>query len=448
MRARSDVVSLYQDQLSLTERHLDSLVADANDTLALLTSLSESFQSVEEQTSTFQSKCEDLLRDQRRLEKLADEVGTDLYYYTYLDKATRRLNAPGASRLVDDDNFVDMIDDIQACVVFMTDHEGYRERDTYLARYSALLTKALHILDHGFSGHLDKCSAEVGKQIAAATSDSARHAIAYGRFAELMAQSYALLPNVHNIFRRLYDMYGRVKETATDRSVYVSSATNMLRSYLTTRDRDVKVLAQKDIEEYQKATKEKSFETASRNYIKQSFERIHSEDEVFVKMFGIEPAWNNAADSVFQVMKQIATTMAHPGYIAPIGNAIQTALQAAELSSICSVVGWLAHEYSIADSDEDEELAARKHREYAARLLVEHLWPFTDKAFEAEIAKSITKAAIQDSALKIDPVVDGVPSSNAHPVVKRAIELLSMFDQAMPKERSVSWSHDAVCHAC
>lgn len=113
---------LYRDQLTLTERHLDGLIDDANATLKLLTSLSNSFQSVETQTSSFQSQCEDLLTEQRRLEVLADEVGTDLYYYAYLDTATRRLNAPGASRLVDDDNLAEMIENIDACIVFMEEH--------------------------------------------------------------------------------------------------------------------------------------------------------------------------------------------------------------------------------------------------------------------------------------------------------------------------------------
>jgi hypothetical protein len=108
----------------VTERHLEGLISNANDALMLLTTLSQSFQSVEAQTSTFQAQCEELLTEQRRLEKLADEVGTDLYYYGYLEKATRRLNAPGASQLVEDDDFGEMVENIDACIKFMTAHVG------------------------------------------------------------------------------------------------------------------------------------------------------------------------------------------------------------------------------------------------------------------------------------------------------------------------------------
>lgn len=106
----------------LTERHLDGLINDASSTLELLTTLSNSFKSVEAQTSSFQAQCEGLVSEQQRLEKLANEVGTDLYYYTYLDTVTRRLNAPGAGRLIEDDGFGDMVENIDACIVFMTGH--------------------------------------------------------------------------------------------------------------------------------------------------------------------------------------------------------------------------------------------------------------------------------------------------------------------------------------
>lgn len=255
----------------------------------------------------------------------------------------------------------------------------------------------------------------------------------------MIADTYSLLPNVQQVVRNAYDQYGRALESSTKADIYADSATNMFRTYLTTRDRDLKTITQRDLEEYQKAAKSLSVETASRNYVKQLFERIYNEDALFLKIFGIEPMWNTATTSAFQALKGINTMMVHPGHIAPLGNTMQNVLQTAKLESVCSVVGWLANEYSVAEQDEEESYSGRKHREYAARLLVDHLWLFTDNAFDAEITKSISKAALQDHDLKIGPVVDGVASSNAYPLVKKAIELLSKFDHAMPKERSVSW---------
>ncbi|EQL01982.1 Sec34-like family protein [Ophiocordyceps sinensis CO18] len=427
---------LYQDQLTLTERHLDGLIDDANAALKLLTSLSNSFQSVQAQTSSFQSKCEGLLNEQRRLEKLADEVGTDLHYYAYLDTATRRLNAPGASRLVEDEAFGDMVENIDSCIRFMSTHESYRERESYLARYNALLAKALHLLDHAFTGRLEKVSSEIARQIAATKSESARHALAYGRFEEMMTDSYSLLPNIQRAIGCAYDPYGRPVEASPVSGVYANSAASMFRTYLTTRDRDLKTMTLHHVEEFQREVKTLSVETACRNLMKQSFEKMYNEDGLFSRVFNVEPMWNSTAESAFQAIKAINTSMAHPGNLAPLAASLQTVLQTADLQAVCHVVGWLADEYSISESDDEESASLRKYREYAARLLVDHLWSFTDGAFAAEVTKSISKAPMQDGALKIEPAVEGAASSKAYPVVRRAIELLAMFDQTMPKERS------------
>jgi hypothetical protein len=110
---------VYNDQLAITERHLESLIEDTDGALKLLATLSDSFRSVEDQTTTFQAQCDDLLTEQKRLQALAHEVGTDLHYYEYLDNVTRRLNAPGASRLVDDASFSEILTNLDSCIAFM-----------------------------------------------------------------------------------------------------------------------------------------------------------------------------------------------------------------------------------------------------------------------------------------------------------------------------------------
>ena len=106
----------------MTERHLGRLIDDTNGALSLLSSLADSFKTVEEQTTSFQSQCNDLVSEQRRLQTLADEVGTDLHYYGYLDNATRRLNAPGAARLADTEELSEILASLDSCIHFMAHH--------------------------------------------------------------------------------------------------------------------------------------------------------------------------------------------------------------------------------------------------------------------------------------------------------------------------------------
>lgn len=103
----------------MTERHLEALIGDTNGALDLLSSLADAFRTVEDQTTSFQSQCDSLRSEHKRLQSLADQVGTDLHYYAYLDNVTRRLNAPGASRLVDDEAFSEILTNLDSCIAFM-----------------------------------------------------------------------------------------------------------------------------------------------------------------------------------------------------------------------------------------------------------------------------------------------------------------------------------------
>ena len=437
--------TLYGEQLAVTERHLDTLIEDTNNALQLLASLSESFRGVEEQTSSFQAQCEDLLSEQRRLEKLADDVGTDLHYYAYIDTVSRRLNAPGASRLVEDHSFGEILQNLDACIAFMEKNPTYRDSESYSARYQALLTKALHLLEVGLQARLDKVSTDVSRQIAATQSESARHALAYGRFEEMMLEdTFYLIPNVQKVIHQAYDQAGNAL-SGTNSEIYSNTANNIFQAYIAARDRDLRPIIQHDLDVFKKEAKDASVETASRNFVKQSFERSYNEAMLFAKIFAVEPHYSTDPNSAFVTLKSHQRVMVNATNVVPIANSLQSVLQVVELQTICNILGWITNEYLISDYDEEESAFSRHCQELAARLLAEHLWVFTDTAFEAEIGKSISKVTVLPDALSIGPVVDGVASSNAYPPVKRALELLVMFDQSMPKERCVSVYSPIVC---
>ena len=151
---------LYRDQLALSERHLDNLLEDTTAALDLLQDLGDSFKEVEEQTAAFQARCEDLLEEQRHLRHLAEEVGTDLQYYTQLEPITRRLNAPGASNILGDDSLVEIMSSLDACIEFMRTHREHKESETYLTRYQALLTRTLSLLQLVFTNSVRSKTSE------------------------------------------------------------------------------------------------------------------------------------------------------------------------------------------------------------------------------------------------------------------------------------------------
>ncbi|KAK4218419.1 Sec34-like family-domain-containing protein [Rhypophila decipiens] len=434
LQASLQEYSLYHGQLEMTERHLGTLVEDADSALRILESLCKSFRTVEEQTTSFRSQCDDLLTEQKRLEVLAEEVGTDLHYYAYLDNVLRRLNAPGAGRLVDDEAFGEVLTSLDSCIAFMTKNNHYRDAESYLARYQSLLTKALHLLEVGFTNRLEKVSGEVSRQIASTQSESARHALAYGRFEEILMESYSLIPNIQTVVLSAYDQYGQAK-TGLNSDIYSNTANNLFHAYWAVRDRDLKPIVQHELDAFKQEAKDVSVETAARTFIKQCFERSYNEATLFQKLFSIEPHYSTDSKSAFTALRSSSRSLVTGTNITPIATALQPVLGTRDLKTICLVVGWVTSEYLLLEYDEDETPFAAHCRGLASRLLVEHLWTFTDAFFEAEIARSIAKAAITPESLKIGPMTNNESTSNAFPPVKKAVELLGMFDQSMPKER-------------
>lgn len=337
----------------------------------------------------------------------------------------------------------------------------YRDAESYLARYQSLLTKSLHLLEVGFTARLEKVSTELAKQIAATKSDAAQHALAYGRFEELLVDSsYALVPNVQQVISSAYTHLGAPRTDHQSYSIYSNTANNIFRTYLQWRDQSLRPIVQKELDAFHADTKDAksangpaAVETASRGFIKQSFERSYHEMQLFNKVFAVDPQYSASTSSVFGTLRAYRSDLVNAVNVAPLATLLQTALAATgDLTVVCNVLGWITHEYLLLEYDDDDNdggsddgndgndtpyLAAHS-RQMAARLLAEHLWVFADALFEAEVAKTITKVPVQNEALKITPVANGQAASNAYPPVRRAIELLVMFDQAMPKERCVS----------
>lgn len=249
---------------------------------------------------------------------------------------------------------------------------------------------------------------------------------------------YSLIPNLQRVVRSTYDENGHALSNPNF-DTFANTATNLFHAYWAARDRDLKPITQHEQAAFKTEAVGPSTESGVRNFVKQCFERSHNESSLFRRIFAVESQFSSDPKSVFAALKsQYRGGLVTGTNIAPIATNMQSVLQGSDLRTICNVLGWLTNEYLLVDYDEDETPFASHCRELTARLLTEHLWTFADAFFEAEIAKSISRGVVPPEALKIGPPANGEASSNAFPPVRRAVELLIMFDQAMPKERCVS----------
>ncbi|PGH35512.1 hypothetical protein GX50_01614 [[Emmonsia] crescens] len=172
------------DELQTSKSHLDSLLTDTTSTLELLSSLSESFKSVETQTSAFQQQCGGLLSAQMRSSKLAEDIHENLQYYDFLDPVSRRLNAPGAGNSVRTKDFSDMLKRLDECLDYMQAHKPeQKESEIYRSRYRLLLTRALTLIRGHFVSTLREISSGVAKRIAdRQLNDTTMSALLYAKF--------------------------------------------------------------------------------------------------------------------------------------------------------------------------------------------------------------------------------------------------------------------------
>lgn len=174
---------IYQDQLHLTRSHLANIITDTSSALDILSSLSTSFKAVEAQTTAFRTQCEGLIDDQKRITKLAEDMEQNLRYYMYLEPTTKRLNAPGAGKLVRSKEFTEMLANLDSCLEYMQANTKHREVETYRSRYRLLLTRALTLIRVHFTEALREIAADVAKRIAdRQLNDTTMSALLYAKF--------------------------------------------------------------------------------------------------------------------------------------------------------------------------------------------------------------------------------------------------------------------------
>ncbi|KAL5334022.1 Sec34-like family-domain-containing protein [Aspergillus crustosus] len=171
------------NELQLSKSHLDSLLSNTSSTLNLLSKLSEDFRIVDLQTSNFQKPCESLLSAQKRDTDLVTDIEYNLRFYDFLDPASRRLNAPGAGNTVRDQEFSDMLRQLDECLDYMETHPEHKEAEVYRSRYRLLLTRALTLIRGHFVSSLRDIYLSVSKKVTdKQLNDAALSALLYARF--------------------------------------------------------------------------------------------------------------------------------------------------------------------------------------------------------------------------------------------------------------------------
>ncbi|KAF9466887.1 Sec34-like family-domain-containing protein [Collybia nuda] len=153
----------------------------------------EGWRSVEEGGKSLKDACEVLLEERDKLLELTDEIDTRLEYFQELEHATRMLNHPGESLVLQTD-FLYMVERVDVCIDYLKAHRHFREAEIYLFRFQQCMTRAMTLIKMYFVGSLRALSLDVLKRLSEKdVSPTAQMHLLYTRFKSVSNQLAPLL---------------------------------------------------------------------------------------------------------------------------------------------------------------------------------------------------------------------------------------------------------------
>ncbi|KAI6040227.1 Sec34-like family-domain-containing protein [Pisolithus marmoratus] len=153
----------------------------------------EGWRSVEESGRNIKDACERLLQERDELLELTDEIDTRLEYFQELEHATRVLNNPGESLVLQTD-FLYMVERIDICIEYLKDHRYYKEAEVYLLRFQQCMTRAMTLIKMFFVASLRALTTDVSKRLSEKdVSATAQMHLLYTRFQTVTPQLAPLL---------------------------------------------------------------------------------------------------------------------------------------------------------------------------------------------------------------------------------------------------------------
>lgn len=92
------------------------------------------FDFVHQKTNGLKGACEALLDEQSHLVAVTEEISHKISYYNQLEHISKILNMPG-DKLVQEPEFAPMLQNLDQCLSFVTEHPEYKDSDLYKMRY-------------------------------------------------------------------------------------------------------------------------------------------------------------------------------------------------------------------------------------------------------------------------------------------------------------------------
>ena len=421
----------------MARSRVDRLLDKVTSSVDLLTTLSSSFKAVRNQTSGFGSQSQEILSGQRRFQRLADDIDENVRYYEYLEPITRKLNAPGAGRLVSEKEFPDILSHLDACISYMEAHvsclfsitqlkvadsgvqPSHRESQSYRSRYRLLLTRALSLVRGLFTSSLREVAADLSRRIAdRQLNDTTMSTLLYAKFRV----------NAPRLKRIGLEIKKRAMRPTPESGgnpdpEYLGMMAELHQNFAATRGRLIIPLVRKKIAEISMApSTSKSLTALARSSI--SYVRSVCLDE-----YDLWREWFDGDDGLYDFLESICE---------PLYDSLRPRiLHETELVKLCELCTLIQTRYTYGDEEEPEVVEADQ-LDFAAlvRPVLEdtqaRLVFRTQAIVRQEIEQYRPRAEDLDAVIRKDASAP-LPKSSKPPVSPRREELASTPLTPMPK---------------
>ncbi|TFK66890.1 Sec34-domain-containing protein [Pluteus cervinus] len=153
----------------------------------------DGWRGVEDGGKSLKDACERLLEERDRLLDVTENISSRLEYFQELEHATRMLNHPGESLVLQSD-FLYMVERVDICIEYLKSHRHYKEAELYLLRFQQCMTRAMTLIKMYFVGSLRALTADVSKRLSEKDiSQTAQYHLIYTRFKSVTPQLTPLL---------------------------------------------------------------------------------------------------------------------------------------------------------------------------------------------------------------------------------------------------------------
>ncbi|KAI9483815.1 MAG: Sec34-like family-domain-containing protein [Benjaminiella poitrasii] len=235
-KGQEDVYRTHLSTVKLYKESTEALLDNLKETDALFDELENHYSFVEKRTRSIQTACENLLDEQARLTDLAKGLEERLDYFNALEPIAKLFNSPGDVCL--NEEFIPMLEKLDACIEFMKKHQDYRDSELYLMRFRQYLTRGISLIKMYVVSTIKKLGYDVYKQV-----DTKNSAVSMGKQVTMYYVKFRTIAST------IKSLTVQVEKRCVNNKEYQSLYEEMVHAYFQTRQQLLSPLISKKIQQ-------------------------------------------------------------------------------------------------------------------------------------------------------------------------------------------------------